>query len=304
MKKFLLAICGGALLMTAACGSKSSANGGDFTPEQVALGDTVAQNLGFDLASNVLSTVDQMPEDMKAKFNKDEFYNALVSVLNVDTANIAYMQGLQYGMQLYNMQQSFAERFGVPFDREKFLSTLKATLNKDSITPEEMAQHQSDMMKLNDRMQKLAEEKQAAEMKKTPEYQKNTADGEKYAKEQLAKGFKKSASGLVYKIENEGTGAKVSDTDRAKVIYKGTLTDGTVFDESKEGAEFMPGQVVPGFGEAIKMLGKGGKATVVIPGNLAYGDMGRGGQIGPNQTLVFEIEIADITPANAPQPAK
>lgn len=301
MKKTFFALCCGALFMTAACGSKSSASTEGFTAEQIAMGDTVALSLGTDLGSNIINSMNQMPEDMKAKFDKDEFYNALVAVLNVDTANIAYLQGLQYGLQLYGMEQSFPERFGVPFDREKFLAALKGTLAKDSITPEEMAAHQGEMMKLNERMQQLSEEKRVAEIKEKPEYKKNTADGEKYAKEMLAKGFKKSASGLVYKIENEGTGAKVSDSDRAKVIYKGTLTDGTVFDESKEGAEFMPGQVVPGFGEAIKMLGKGGKATVVIPGNLAYGDMGRGGQIGPNQTLVFEIEIADITPANAPQ---
>ena len=82
-----------------------------------------------------------------------------------------------------------------------------------------------------------------------------------------------------------------------QVNYIGRLTDGTVFDQSPDGqpATFSPAGVIPGFSEGLKMLGVGGKAILYIPGNLAYGSQGvpQAG-IGPDQMLVFEIEVAGV----------
>ena len=115
-------------------------------------------------------------------------------------------------------------------------------------------------------------------------------------KKQEDPNIKTSATGLSYKIEKEGVGAKASNEDIVKVKYKGSLIDGTIFDDSKgEAREFPVSGVVPGFAEGLKLLGKGGKATLYIPGKLGYGAQGQpAAGIGPNAMLIFEIEVTEI----------
>ena len=105
-----------------------------------------------------------------------------------------------------------------------------------------------------------------------------------------------TASGLQYEVVKEGDGPMPAAADRVVVHYTGRLIDGTVFDSSED-ARLSPAGVVPGFGEGLEMLGKGGKATLYIPGKLAYGVDGapRAG-IGPNAMLIFDIEVLDVNP--------
>lgn len=107
---------------------------------------------------------------------------------------------------------------------------------------------------------------------------------------------KTTKSGLSYKIYDEGVGPKATDKDFVKVIYVGKLIDDTVFDDSKgEAREFPISGVVPGFAEGLKLLGKGGKATFYIPGELGYGIEGQPiAGIGSNATLIFDVEVTDI----------
>ena len=109
--------------------------------------------------------------------------------------------------------------------------------------------------------------------------------------------IKTSESGLSYVISAPGEAPMPADTSVVVVNYVGKLADGTVFDQSPEGqpATFGVNQVIPGFREGLKMLGKGGKATLYIPGNLAYGEQGvpQAG-IGPNAMLIFDIEVVDV----------
>lgn len=119
-------------------------------------------------------------------------------------------------------------------------------------------------------------------------------------------GVKTTASGLQYEVIKEGTGANPAKTDRVTVHYKGTLPDGKVFDSSydrNEPATFGVGEVIPGWVEALQLMKPGGKYRVVIPPALAYGENGAGDVIGPNSTLVFEIELLSIAPPEAAKPA-
>jgi FKBP-type peptidyl-prolyl cis-trans isomerase FklB len=103
-------------------------------------------------------------------------------------------------------------------------------------------------------------------------------------------------SGLQYKILNEGSGPKPASTDKVKVHYHGTLIDGTVFDSSVnrgEPAEFGVTQVIQGWIEALQLMPVGSKWTLYIPSSLAYGPQGPP-SIGPNQTLIFDVELLDI----------
>jgi FKBP-type peptidyl-prolyl cis-trans isomerase len=126
---------------------------------------------------------------------------------------------------------------------------------------------------------------------------KNKASGKEFA-ETAAKeaGAKQAASGLVYQILQEGTGASPKATDTVKVNYRGTLTDGTEFDSSYkrgEPATFALNQVIPCWTEGLQFLKVGGKAKLVCPSDIAYGDRGRP-SIPPGATLVFEVELLDI----------
>ena len=100
-------------------------------------------------------------------------------------------------------------------------------------------------------------------------------------------------SGLQYILHAEGEDEKVQPQDRVLVNYKGTLIDGTEFD-ANDSTEFVANRVIKGWTEGLGLLGKGGKATLYIPSELAYGERGAGRDIEPNSTLIFEVEVIDV----------
>lgn len=105
------------------------------------------------------------------------------------------------------------------------------------------------------------------------------------------------ASGLQYKIIKAAEGSKPALTDQVTVHYKGTLIDGTVFDSSYERgqpASFQLNSVIPGWQEALQLMPVGSKWMLYIPSDSAYGPGGTGGAIGPNSTLIFEVELISI----------
>jgi len=139
---------------------------------------------------------------------------------------------------------------------------------------------------------------------------KNQADGEKYLAENKKKeGVKTTASGLQYKSLKEGAGPQPKASDTVTVNYRGTLIDGTEFDSSYkrgEPATFPLNGVIKGWTEGLQLMKKGSKFQFVIPPNLAYGERAVGADIGPNSTLVFDVELLDVKPAEAaasPSPA-
>ena len=122
----------------------------------------------------------------------------------------------------------------------------------------------------------------------------NKKAGEAYM-EQLRKdkSFIFTKSGLAYKMLKEGKGTNFTKDDVVNTIYVGKHLDGTVFESSEgEPMPFISNQEIEGVSEMLQLMKPGGKAIVVIPGNLAYGAMGVGG-LGPNETLIFEIETVD-----------
>lgn len=122
--------------------------------------------------------------------------------------------------------------------------------------------------------------------------------GSVYLTENGAKeGVITTESGLQYEVMTEGSGAKPTADDQVTVHYHGMLTDGTVFDSSVdrgEPAQFGVTQVIPGWVEALQLMSVGDKWKLTIPSELAYGDKGAGGLIGPGETLVFEVELIGI----------
>lgn len=155
-------------------------------------------------------------------------------------------------------------------------------------------------------LQKEMQEKQQAKMKAQEET--NKKDGEKFLAENKKKdGVKTTASGLQYQVIKEGKGKSPKETDTVSVQYKGTLLDGTEFDSSYkrgEAATFPVNGVIKGWTEALQLMKEGDKWKLFIPAALAYGEAGtQGGPIGPNATLIFEVELVSVAPAAAPAAA-
>ena len=138
-----------------------------------------------------------------------------------------------------------------------------------------------------------------AEAKGKVEATKNSLEGDAFLAANAKKeGVRTTASGLQYKVLKAGKGKSPTATDAVKVHYKGTLIDGTVFDSSIERgqpAEFGVTHVIPGWTEALQLMKEGDKWQLYIPGKLAYGERGAGAKIGPNTTLLFEVELLSVS---------
>ncbi len=128
---------------------------------------------------------------------------------------------------------------------------------------------------------------------------KNLAEGQKFLEENKKKpGVVTLPSGLQYEVIKEGDGPKPNATDKVTTHYHGTLIDGTVFDSSVERgqpATFPVNGVIQGWVEALQLMKVGSKWRLFVPSNLAYGERGAGESIGPNTTLIFEVELLSIS---------
>jgi FKBP-type peptidyl-prolyl cis-trans isomerase len=181
---------------------------------------------------------------------------------------------------------------------------------KDGITEAEPALSEEEMQQAKDAFQKDRQEKQKAMMaeqqkKMAEQAAKNKEEGEKFLAENMKKeGVVTTASGLQYIVLKEGKGEKPTATDTVTVNYKGTLLDGTEFDSSYkrgEPASFPLNGVIKGWTEGLQLMSPGAQYRFFIPSDLAYGKRGGGKVIGPDATLVFEVELLEVksVPAKA-----
>ncbi len=151
----------------------------------------------------------------------------------------------------------------------------------------------AEMQQAVNEVKKQVMQKQAEARKKLAED--NAQKGEAFlAKNKKRDDVKVTKSGLQYRIIEPGKGATPKEDDVLTANYKGTLIDGTEFDSSYSRGtpiEFQMGDVIPGWGEALKMMKPGAKWEIFVPPSLGYGSKGAGDIIGPNETLIFTIEL-------------
>lgn len=189
---------------------------------------------------------------------------------------------MSYAVGVYLAQQ-------IPPSDLKALNTMLIQQGIADFTKEEA--------KLDDQQVRLVINKYSQQaMAKAAE--ENKAKGEAFLSENKAKeGVETTASGLQYKVLTAGKGASPAETDKVKVHYTGRLLNGTVFDSSVQRgtpAEFPVNGVIAGWIEALQMMQPGAKWELYVPGNLAYGERGSPPNIGPNETLIFEVELLEI----------
>jgi len=209
---------------------------------------------------------------------------------DINMKDVSYCLGLEVGRNFKELKidvdlEMLAAGFGDAFTD----ATPKLDRNKQRTI---MILFQKEMLKRKKEI--MAERKKLRE--KMAEV--NTSKGAKFLAENLKKkGVKATKSGLQYIVKKEGTGTAPTPTDTIKVHYRGTLLDGTVFDSSYirgEPATFQVKSVIPGWIEGIQLMKVGGKYTFFIPPALAYQYRGAEPDIGPNETLIFEVELLGI----------
>ena len=154
---------------------------------------------------------------------------------------------------------------------------------------------QEEMMSWNNEITSFMEKKSIAEGER------NFREGIAFLEENKTKeGVVVLPSGLQYKIIREGNEIRAKATDTVEVHYVGTLIDGTEFDSSysrNEMVKFPLDRVIPAWTEGMQLIGEGGKIILYVPSDLGYGPNGAGGVIGPNSTLIFEVEMNKVFPA-------
>ena len=203
--------------------------------------------------------------------------------LTNDKEKASYIIGMNIGRSMKND--------GVELDIAAFTQGLN-----DSLGGKESKISQQDARDVMTRFQKNMQASHEAKVKEAGD--KNRKEGEAFlAKNKGQPGVKTTASGLQYKVIKEGTGKQPALSDTVTANYRGTLIDGTEFDSSYkrgEPAKFPVTGVIPGWTEVLQLMKVGSKYQVYIPSNLAYGERGAGPTIGPNETLIFDIELLDV----------
>lgn len=174
---------------------------------------------------------------------------------------------------------------------------------KDGLSGEKLLLTEQELMAIRNAAQSEMIRKQAAQkLKQSPSRQKSGEENKKAGEAFLAgnktkEGVVTLPSGLQYRILKAGDGRKPTDADIVECNYRGTLIDGKEFDSSyakgKPSTLSVAG-VIPGWREAFKLMPTGSRWQLFIPPQLAYGEMGGGRKIGPNETLIFEVELLAV----------
>jgi len=212
--------------------------------------------------------------------------------LTTEKQKFSYALGMSIGSQVGgNLKKQSVE-----VDPDLVSQGIKDTLSgaKPRLTQEEA------QAVLTEKQNQVRKEQQAKMQEASA---KNKSEGEAFLAANKGKeGVVTLPDGLQYKILAAGTGPKPAASDSVVCNYRGTLINGTEFDSSyKRGqpATFGVGQVIKGWTEALQLMPVGSKWQLVIPSNLAYGERGAGADIGPDATLIFEVELLSIVDKNA-----
>jgi FKBP-type peptidyl-prolyl cis-trans isomerase FklB len=224
--------------------------------------------------------------------------------LKTKKEKLSYAMGVSSARNLKRFLQAQSLDVDINMVERGYRDGLKDA--KPLLEDQEMQELLTELQKeLNAKQQEMMA-KQQEKMKELGE--KNKKEGAEFLAENKKKeGVKTTASGLQYKVITEGKGKTPTATDTVTVNYKGTLIDGTEFDSSyKRGqpATFPVNGVIKGWTEALQLMKEGSKWQLFIPAELAYGERGAGGQIGPNAVLIFEVELLSIKEPEKKEPEK
>ncbi len=290
MKKLLIGACAAMALVAGSCGKCDS----DKCATS-AVADSTAVAYGNFVGTILLQDYNRF--DNHEKSDKENFLKGVqLAMGSADDKNV--LMGIQVGSQILNELEGLKAQTGVELDKATVLKAFKQAFLNDTLaigSPEAAnAQFRELLQRAQDEMKAEKEAATAQDAAKA-----NGEAAQKFVEEAKAAdpAIQTSASGLSYKINEPGTGDKPAATANVTVNYTGRHLNGEVFDSSEDHGPitFSLQGVVPGFAEGLQLLGKGGKATLYIPGELAYGENGAPqAGIGPNEMLIFDVELVEI----------
>lgn len=278
MKKLLIGAAAALMVMASSCGKGESA-----TATNDSLSITYGTMEGYTAAYRTASYTEAQ---------KRAFMDAFTEVFaNSDSA--AAMAGIQAAAAILNDIEEAHQAGFANIDRATVLENYRNAYLSEDVNMDVISKSRDAF-----REQLLASREQQA----TAAAQSTQASDDAFISNLKAQdpAVQTTESGLSYKIENPGNGTRPTAQSTVRVKYTGKHTDGRVFDTSgDETVDFNLEHLIPGFTEGTQLIGKGGKITLYIPGNLAYGPNGQpAAGIAPNEMLVFDIELVDINPAN------
>lgn len=240
--------------------------------------------LSIVLASAVLVTVGRA-QDTNTTQNTNTTQKVEQKIEPLDKDKVSYAVGMFFGNTL--------KRQATDVDVDTVTQAIK-----DILSGAETRLTEQEAQQTIQAMQTQVRAKREEEMRVQGD--KNKKEGQTFLTENAGKtGVVVATNGLQYKIITAGTGEKPKLTDTVSTQYRGRLIDGTEFDSSykrNQPAEFPVNGVVPGWTQALQMMPVGSKWELYVPSELAYGERGSGPNIGPNSTLIFEIELLAIKP--------
>jgi FKBP-type peptidyl-prolyl cis-trans isomerase len=209
--------------------------------------------------------------------------SASADTLESHEERLSYTIGMDIG-------QSLAEQ-GLELDLDLLIEALRASyVGEETRLTQEEALQERDLF--------MQRRQQEMERGRAEEADRNLEAGQAFLAENRQRDdVVETESGLQYRVVESGDGASPEATDRVTVHYRGTLIDGTEFDSSHargEPASFALNQVIPGWTEGVQLMQEGAVYEFFIPADLAYGAEGRPGPIGPNATLIFEVELIEV----------
>ncbi len=288
MKKFLI----GAAIIAAAAAVSCKDNSQCQSTECSAFTDSLSTSFGSYVgASLAMQSQDYTPEQ------KQEFMAAFQRVMTAASTE-PEIRGALVAAQILQSVEQFREHDNIDISATATANGFRRIFLMDSVDYPVIMKYSSEFQEFRNRALTEARAQAEAEAMQSPEAQQNGRVAANYVDRIKAADstIVTTESGLTYKILEAGEGDHPTANSTVKVKYIGKHLNGEVFDQSgDQPATFNLRGVVPGFSEGLMLLGKGGKATLYIPGELAYGAQGNPqGGIGPNEMLIFEVELEDI----------
>jgi len=261
-----------AVVVMASCTRVPNTGKMDFTNQA----DSVSYALGYLQAANLKQQFERWPLDVDSAACVDLAH--VLAKQEIKKANLEHLEGM--------------------FNEINETAFMKGFLNEFAYNKSYFTEMNADMY-LRQVMAEIKKVKEAEQNKLAAE---NFEAGQKYLEENAKRSeVKVTESGLQYEVLKEGNGVVATDQDRVKCQYHGTLIDGTVFDSSVERqdtATFAVTGVIKGWTEALLLMPQGSKWRLYIPSELAYGAQAKGDKIGPNSTLIFDLDLIEVVSKN------
>lgn len=268
--------------------------------KEMSQADSIGYLVGRTEGAEVRGLVaDRAPENRRDLYNS-QFVAGFKAVLDADSTVSGYIDGAGVAVGLIRNLNEL-KKAGVEVSYDEIYKAFVASFTGEELTREQVKA-------MNARLVAILRPKQEAYRARVNEQKAreqedlkamgdvNVARGKAFIDSLKAvdKSVQTTASGLCYKVVEQGEGAPAGPKDKVSLTYVGRFIDGKEFDSSRGNVvSFFPGQVVSGFGEGLQLMSKGSKYILYIPSELAYG-MNAPAAIGPGQTLVFEVDVVDI----------